>query len=172
MTFKPQHAARSGCPGGYTGHVDGRAARLRHRGAGRSPPACSGRDPSPDAIEARLKATARDLGAPGPDNLYGAGLVDAAAATRAGPLQVVRMIITAHGAWWETLLGTEPSRNRLAPVMPLLPTTIRSAPQLLRDVEDRVGGIALARVGCAVDAGRARPLGRLLRASRRRPRGG
>jgi len=26
-----------------------------------------------------------------------------------------------QGAWWETLLGTEPSRKRLAPVMPLLP---------------------------------------------------
>jgi hypothetical protein len=41
--------------------------------------------------------------------------------------QVVRMISTEQGAWWETLFGTEPSRNRLAPVMPLLPTTIRSA---------------------------------------------
>ena len=43
--------------------------------------------------------------------------------------QVVRMISTEHGAWCETLFGTEPSRNRLAPVMPLLPTTIRSAPR-------------------------------------------
>jgi serine protease len=40
-----------------------------------------GKHPSPDAIEARLKATARDLGAPGPDVHYGAGLVDARAAT-------------------------------------------------------------------------------------------
>src|ERR687895_2385556 len=38
------------------------------------------------------------------------------------------MIITLHGAWWETLFGTLPSRKRLAPVIPLLPTTIRSAP--------------------------------------------
>jgi serine protease len=36
-----------------------------------------GRDPSPAAVEQRLKATARDLGAPGPDRYYGAGLVDA-----------------------------------------------------------------------------------------------
>ena len=43
--------------------------------------------------------------------------------------QVVRMISTEHGAWCETLFGTEPSRNRFAPVMPLLPTTIRSAPR-------------------------------------------
>jgi serine protease len=44
-----------------------------------------GRRPSPDAIEAHLKATARDLGAPGPDNNYGAGLVDVAAATTPPP---------------------------------------------------------------------------------------
>jgi hypothetical protein len=31
----------------------------------------------------RLKATARDLGAPGHDNSYGAGLIDARAATAA-----------------------------------------------------------------------------------------
>jgi hypothetical protein len=40
---------------------------------------------------------------------------------------VVLIISTEQGAWWETLLGTEPSRKRLAPVMPLLPTMIRSA---------------------------------------------
>ena len=40
-----------------------------------------GRRPSPAAIEARIRATARDLGPPGPDNRYGAGLLDAAAAT-------------------------------------------------------------------------------------------
>jgi serine protease len=40
-----------------------------------------GGNPSPDAIEARLKATVRDLGAAGPDWRYGAGLVDAARAT-------------------------------------------------------------------------------------------
>src|SRR5262249_2902115 len=42
---------------------------------------------------------------------------------------VVRIINTEQGAWWETLLGTEPSRNRFATVMPLLPTTIRSEPR-------------------------------------------
>jgi len=41
--------------------------------------------------------------------------------------QLVRMIITEHGAWWEILSGTEPSKKRLAPVMPLLPTMIKSA---------------------------------------------
>jgi serine protease len=37
--------------------------------------------PTPQAIEDRLKQTARDLGAPGYDTRYGWGLVDAAAAT-------------------------------------------------------------------------------------------
>jgi serine protease len=40
-----------------------------------------GPDPSPRAVAARLKATARDLGPPGVDTTYGAGLLDAAAAT-------------------------------------------------------------------------------------------
>ncbi len=40
-----------------------------------------GRDPSPARLSAHLAATARDLGAPGVDERYGAGLVDAAAAT-------------------------------------------------------------------------------------------
>jgi serine protease len=42
-----------------------------------------GADPTPEAVEARLKATARDLGAPGPDRFYGSGLVDATAALTA-----------------------------------------------------------------------------------------
>lgn len=41
-----------------------------------------GRRPSPTAIERRLKATTRDLGAPGYDAHYGSGLIDAARATR------------------------------------------------------------------------------------------
>src|SRR5581483_10261642 len=55
---------------------------------------------------------------------HGAGR--AQALVRNYETQVVRTISTEHGAWWETLFGTEPSRNRLAPVIPLLPTTIRS----------------------------------------------
>ena len=39
-----------------------------------------GANPSPAAVEARLGATARDLGPPGRDERYGAGLIDAAAA--------------------------------------------------------------------------------------------
>jgi serine protease len=40
-----------------------------------------GASPSPGALESRLKATARDLGTPGADPQYGAGLIDAGAAT-------------------------------------------------------------------------------------------
>jgi serine protease len=44
-----------------------------------------GENPSPAAIEAQLKHSARDLGRPGPDALYASGLVDAAAATTQQP---------------------------------------------------------------------------------------
>jgi serine protease len=40
-----------------------------------------GKKPTPAAIEQRLKATARDLGVPGKDPQYGAGMIDAGAAT-------------------------------------------------------------------------------------------
>ena len=44
-----------------------------------------GPHPTPDAVEARLEATARDLGAEGRDGRYGWGLLDAESATRPGP---------------------------------------------------------------------------------------
>jgi len=83
MTFTPD-TRRFGLPGGYTGtsmaapHVSGTAALVIASGV-------AGSDPTPAAIEARLKATARDLGAPGADNRYGGGLIDAAAATLRAP---------------------------------------------------------------------------------------
>jgi serine protease len=40
-----------------------------------------GRNPTPAAIEQHLERTARDVGAPGHDRFYGAGIVDATAAT-------------------------------------------------------------------------------------------
>jgi thermitase len=55
-------------------HVSGTAALVIASGV-------LGPTPTPDAIEARLEGTARDLGAPGPDTIYGHGLLDAAAAT-------------------------------------------------------------------------------------------
>lgn len=44
-----------------------------------------GRNPSPGAVERRIKETARDLGPDGYDDRYGFGLLDAAAALRTGP---------------------------------------------------------------------------------------
>jgi serine protease len=82
MTFRRSDPRSFGLPGDFTGtsmaapHVSGVAALVIASGV-------LGPDPSPAALEARLEATARDLGAPGPDPRYGAGLVDAAAATAA-----------------------------------------------------------------------------------------
>jgi serine protease len=82
MTFKPSTGV-FGLPGRYTGtsmaapHVSGTAALVIASGV-------LGPQPTPDAIEARLEGTARDLGAPGPDTIYGHGLLDAAAATFRG----------------------------------------------------------------------------------------
>jgi len=84
MTFSASDPGAFGLPGGYTGtsmaapHASAAAALVIASGV-------IGRDPSPSAVEARLKATARDLGVPGPDSRYGAGLIDAAAATAAAP---------------------------------------------------------------------------------------
>jgi serine protease len=71
---------RFGIPGGYEGtsmaapHVAAAAALVIATRV-------IGAHPTPGAIEQRLKETARDLGDPGPDTRYGAGLLDAAAAT-------------------------------------------------------------------------------------------
>jgi serine protease len=71
---------RFGIPNGYEGtsmaapHVAAAAALVIATGVVGAPP-------TPGAIEQRLKATARDLGPPGPDTRYGAGLLDAGAAT-------------------------------------------------------------------------------------------
>jgi serine protease len=78
MTFDGS-SRRFGLPGEYMGtsmaapHVSAAAALVIASGV-------IGANPSPAAIEARLKATARDLGPAGPDSRYGAGLLDAARA--------------------------------------------------------------------------------------------
>ena len=156
VTYTSRTVRRFGLPERLRGHVDGRAARLGHRGAGDR----LRRDrPEPDArrrSRSRLKATARDLGTPGPDSRYGAGLLDAArAVTPASRRYVVRMISTVQGAWCETLFGTEPSRKRLAPVMPLLPTTIRSA--CVSSATSRIASAGVALAGEGVDLRRRRP---------------
>ena len=57
------------------------------------------------------------------------------------------MISTLHGAWWETLFGTEPSRKRLVAGHALVADHDEVGAGLLGDVEDRVGRVALAGEG-------------------------
>jgi serine protease len=83
VTFVGSSPRRFGVPSGYEGtsmatpHVAAIAALII---ASR----VLGRHPTPAQITARLRATARKLGGGGDERLYGAGLVDAAAATASG----------------------------------------------------------------------------------------
>jgi serine protease len=83
VTFLGTSPRRFGIPGGYEGtsmatpHVAATAALII---ASR----VLGRHPSPAQIVRRLRATARPLGGPSDARLYGAGLLDAAAATAPG----------------------------------------------------------------------------------------
>ena len=83
VTFTGASPRRFGMPSGYEGtsmaspHVAATAALII---ASR----VLGPRPTPAAIIARLRATARKLGGGGDEGLYGAGLVDAAAATAPG----------------------------------------------------------------------------------------
>ena len=83
VTFTGSSPRKFGLPSGYEGtsmaspHVAATAALIIASGV-------LGRRPTPAAIVARLRATARKLGGGGDESLYGAGLVDAAAATAPG----------------------------------------------------------------------------------------
>ena len=81
VTFAGGSVRRFGIPDGYMGtsmaapHVSATAALVVASGV-------IGTNPTPDQIERHLKATAVDLGAPGFDERYGAGLLDAAKAVQ------------------------------------------------------------------------------------------
>ena len=83
VTFTGSSFSRFGIPSGYEGtsmatpHVAATAALVIASGV-------LGRHPTPAQITARLAATARRLGGGGDERLYGAGLVNAAAATAPG----------------------------------------------------------------------------------------
>jgi serine protease len=80
LTMEGGSLRRFGLPGSYEGtsmaapHVTATAALILATRV-------IGPDPSPEAVISHLKATARDLGPQGTDTRYGAGLLDAAAAT-------------------------------------------------------------------------------------------
>ena len=124
-----------------------------------SPPACSGPTPTPAAIEARLKATARDLGAArARTTRYGAGLIDAAAPPRTPPPAAQRRPDDQHraGRVVGDLVRHGAEQEALGAGHALVADDDQVGAALLGDVEDRVGRIALARVGARLDAGRAR----------------
>lgn len=80
LTLVDESPRKFGYPSGYEGtsmaapHVSGVAALVIASGV-------IGQSPKPNAVIQRLEDTARDLGKPGYDTRYGAGMLDAAAAT-------------------------------------------------------------------------------------------
>ena len=85
QTFRGGSVRRFGLPGGYEGtsmaspHVSGIVALLIATKK-------LGENPTPNAVQDHLQATARDLGVPGFDSRYGWGFADAARALRCPPI--------------------------------------------------------------------------------------
>lgn len=80
MTYQKRSITKFGLPSGY----DGTSMAAPHVSATAALVIASkvlGPSPTPAQVECRLKATARQLGIPGPNRIYGWGLVNAGAAT-------------------------------------------------------------------------------------------
>ena len=156
VSFRAQSPVAVRDPPALPRHLDRRPPGRRRRGArarlGRArhrPDARRGRA-SPRAHRARPRpARPRSLLRLGARRR---GRRDRAAA---GP-QTVRMMSTEQGAWCDTLFGTEPSRKRLAPVMPLLPRTMRSLPR-----SSATSRIASAGSPCRANTSTATPAARI-----------
>ena len=81
QTFDCSSADRSRCTRfGLPDDYEGTSMAAPHVSAAAALLMASGYDRGPSAIEQRLEETAADLGAPGRDDLYGAGLLDAGSA--------------------------------------------------------------------------------------------
>ena len=156
---------RFGLPGGYEGtsmaapHVSATAALVIASGV-------LGPNPTAHAIEQRLEQTARDLGPVGYDTRYGAGWW-----TRGGrPTRRSLPFLSAlgrpddqdgAGRVVRDLVGHRAQQEALGAGHALVAHDDQVGAALLGDVEDRVGGIALAREGLDLDTGLLRQLGGL-----------
>ena len=151
LTYTSRSVRSFGLPAGYVGtsmaapHVSATAALVIASGV-------IGPHPTPAQIEARLKATARDLGTPGPDSRYGAGLVDAARAGHAVDSLGRADDQHAAGSVVGDLVRHRAEQEALGAGHPLVADDDQVGPLLLGDVEDRVGRVALARERLDLDA--------------------
>ena len=176
FTFRGVSPRKFGLPSGYEGtsmavpHVSGTIALML--GA-----RTLGARPSPEAITSRLESTARDLGPPGYDQLYGWGLLNAAAATapraaaarrRSAELPDSRLTATVvsndqHRARCvvRDLVRDAAQQEPLGAGHALVADDDQVRLLLVGDVEDHVRRLSLPRIGAHRDAGRLGLLGGL-----------